>query len=107
MADTDSRLIVLAPEDNVCIACCDIEAGTELTIDGTAVTLPKTVPLGHKLARLDLQTGDKVLKYGGPIGSTRRAIAKGEHVHTQNLKSDYIPTFDREGNEDVGQETKA
>jgi hypothetical protein len=34
--------------------------------------------------------GEKVLKYGLPIGSATRDIEAGEHVHVQNLKSDYI-----------------
>jgi hypothetical protein len=36
-----------------------------------------------------------VLKYGLPIGSATRAIAAGEHVHVQNLKSDYVWRNDR------------
>ena len=36
--------------------------------------------------------GEKVLKYGAPIGSATCAIAAGEHVHLTNLKSDYTQT---------------
>ena len=42
-----------------------------------------------------LAPGDKIVKYGAPIGSTTCAIAAGEHVHTHNLRSDYLPTFAR------------
>ena len=38
---------------------------------------------------------EKVLKYGLPIGSATRDIAAGEHVHVQNMKSDYIWRPDR------------
>ena len=34
--------------------------------------------------------GEKVLKFGVPIGSAVRAILPGEHVHVHNIKSDYI-----------------
>lgn len=99
MADTDRRVLVLAPEDNICVACQDLDAGTELLIDGTQLRLPQAVPTGHKLARRDIAPGEKVTKYGAPIGSARQAIAAGAYVHTHNLGSDYIPTWDREGRE--------
>lgn len=96
---TDRRVLVLAPEDNICVACQDLEAGTELIIDGAAVRLPQAVPTGHKLARRDIAAGEKVIKYGAPIGSARLPITAGAYVHTHNLGSDYIPTWDREGRE--------
>jgi hypothetical protein len=99
MSATDPRLLILAPEDNVCIACRDLDAGADLLIDGAAVRLDQPVPTGHKLARRAIEAGEKVLKYGAPIGSARHAIAPGAYVHTHNLKSDYIPTWDREGRE--------
>jgi len=40
--------------------------------------------------------GEKVCKYGCPIGSATRPIEVGQHVHVHNLKSDYFPTFTRE-----------
>ena len=95
----DPRLLLLAPEDNVLVACTDLAGGTELVWDGREVRLERDVPTGHKIARADLATGAKVLKYGAPIGSARSPIAAGAYVHTHNLQSDYIPTWDREGRE--------
>lgn len=99
MAETDRRLLVLDPADNVAIACRDLEAGLELVLDGSPLWLDVSVPTGHKLARRDIAAGTKVLKYGAPIGSARCAIARGSYVHTHNLKSDYIPTWARDGSE--------
>ena len=96
---TDPRLLVLAPEDNICVACRDLEAGAELLLDGEPVVLERAVPTGHKVARRPIRAGETVLKYGAPIGSARADIARGAYVHTHNLKSDYIPTWDREGKE--------
>ncbi len=92
-ADTDRRVLLLAPEDNVLVACTDLPAGTELTVDGSALTLPDTVRIGHKLARVALAADTQVLKYGARIGSTTAAVARGAHVHGHNMKSDYIPSF--------------
>ena len=45
------------------------------------------VPIGHKIALKDLAVGDTVIKYGEDIGKVVAAIAKGDHVHTHNLKT--------------------
>ena len=58
-----------------------------------AAVLPATVSLGHKLARRALTAGEKILRYGAPIGHATRDVAKGEHLHTHNLESDYLPTY--------------
>ena len=93
MAETDNRLIVLAPNDTVAVARCAIDAGTEVLIGGRTVTLSQAVTMGHKIARTPMAVGDKVVKYGASIGSATRAIAVGDHVHLHNVKSDYTPTY--------------
>ena len=99
MTRTDRRILVLAPEDNICVACQDLEAGTELVIDGAAVRLPQAIPTGHKLARRNISAGEKVVKYGAPIGSARAPIPAGGYNHTHNLGSPSIPTWDGVGKE--------
>ena len=92
---TDPRLLRLAPEDNVCVATAAIELGESIVIGGQAVTLEDGIPLGHKIAILPIATGQKIIKYGAPIGSAVRDIPLGRHVHTHNLASDYLPTYAR------------
>lgn len=76
---SDPRYLQLHPDDNVL----------------TVIAADAGVPLGHKIAAQEIAEGEKIIKYGAPIGSATRPIAKGEHVHTHNVKSDYIPTFRR------------
>ena len=40
--------------------------------------------------------GEKISKYGAPIGSMTLATPKGGHVHLHNMKSDYIATHMRD-----------
>lgn len=42
---------------------------------------------GHKIALVDIQKGENVIKYGFPIGHATQNIKKGEAVHTHNLKT--------------------
>ncbi|MEO1225540.1 MAG: UxaA family hydrolase [Pseudomonadota bacterium] len=89
----DHRLLLLRPEDNVVCVCANLAAGDTVSIDDGEITVPEDAAVGFKLARHDLAPGDKVLKYGAPIGSVTQPIAKGAVVHTHNLKSDYLPTY--------------
>jgi altronate dehydratase small subunit len=90
---TDARLILLSPQDNCLIAAARLEAGTHVEIEGERVTLAKTIDLGHKVARRALEKDEKVLRYGAVIGHVTAAVARGEHLHTHNLESDYLPTY--------------
>jgi hypothetical protein len=90
---TDPRLILLSPEDNCLIAAARLSAGETLMIEGEAVTLATTIELAHKVARRALPKDEKVLRYGAIIGHVSADVARGEHLHTHNLESDYIPTF--------------
>jgi hypothetical protein len=87
--------ILLHPDDNVLVLAEPIHAGQTLEIDGQAVVAPDSVAVGHKIARWPLAIGDKVLKYGAPIGSMTAPAAASGHVHMHNMKSDYIASHTR------------
>ena len=85
------KLISLNRIDNVAVALCDLQAGQEVTLaDGSVLTLRDDIAFGHKVAVRSIDEGEKVLKYGLPIGSATRNIEAGEHVHEHNLKSNYV-----------------
>jgi hypothetical protein len=90
-------LLLLHPEDNIVVARRDIAAGERVELDGESFLIPAAVELGHKLARRALAVDARVLKYGAPIGSMTTTVARGEHVHLHNLRSDYIPSTTRDG----------
>jgi len=94
----DPRLLRLAPDDNICVARTTIAAGETIWIGGRDVTVPVPIPTGHKISVRAIAAGEKVFKYGAPIGSATQPIAPGDYVHTHNLKSDYLPTFARGAN---------
>ena len=45
------------------------------------------IPLGHKIAMVDLNVDETILKYGHDIGKVVKSIKKGEHVHVHNVKT--------------------
>lgn len=90
---TDQRLLLLGRSDTILVARQRIVAGEVLSIEGAVTTLATDLAIGHKLARSAIKPGDKVIKYGAPIGVATLDIAIGEHVHVHNVRSDYTPTY--------------
>jgi D-threo-aldose 1-dehydrogenase len=97
------HLILLHADDSILVCVTPIVAGDLLEIDGVAVTARQAIDVGHKLARRSLQPGDKVIKYGAPIGSITEPTPAGGWVHVHNMKSDYLASHSREA---VSQEKK-
>jgi hypothetical protein len=82
----------LAAADNVVVLTRHVDPGD--AIRGTADetwTMTAHLEAGHKLAAQAIAAGDTVVKVGVPIGTATRAIEAGDHVHSHNLRSDYIP----------------
>lgn len=79
--------------DDVAVVIQDVAKGDSVrvvTLEGKemgAVTAIEDIPLGHKIALKDMSQGHELIKYGRAIGLTTKAVAKGAHVHTQNVRS--------------------
>lgn len=86
-------VLLLHPDDNVVVVCRAVTAGETVDMAGVPLLVRTSVGVGHKLARQALKAGDKVRRYGAPIGSMTQDAAAGEHVHLHNLQSDYLHTY--------------
>ena len=97
------KCIRINDKDNVAVALKDLKAGEECQIDGTSLILSEDITRGHKFALKDLSEGEKVIKYGFPIGYLTKSVLKGAHIHTHNLKTllkdDLSYTYERVGSE--------
>jgi len=85
------RAIALTEKDNIAtmIDKAKKREDVEVTIGRrkTVITAEDEIPFGHKIALKEIKKGEKVIKYGEPIGQATRDIKKGEHVHVHNIKS--------------------
>lgn len=88
-----SKLITIHPDDNVMTVARAVVPGDREAVGNTTVTFDVALAAGHKVARRNIAVGEKVIKFGVPIGSATRNIRVGEHVHLHNLKSDFINTY--------------
>ena len=98
----DPRLILLDPRDNVLVARVRLKASESVETGAGPAALDRDIALAHKVARHAIAAGEKILKYGAPIGVATMAIAPGQHVHVQNMKSDYTPTYHLEDERKAG-----
>lgn len=90
----EPQLLMHDRADNVGVVVVeDLKAGTEMlcriTEDNSTFRMKvlDDVPIGHKVAIVDLVKDDTVIKYGEDIGRMVGDAAKGKHVHVHNLKT--------------------
>jgi len=88
------QLLVHDKKDTVGVVTIEgLKAGTNMLCVVTAnnssfrLKAKMDVPIGHKIALVDIKNGDTVWKYGQDIGKAVADIKKGEHVHVHNLKT--------------------
>ena len=92
MSQTD--LIIHDEKDNVAVVVID-KTSENQECRGWIMENNKTInvqslneiPLGHKIAMVDFNEGDTILKYGHDIGKVIKPIKKGDHVHVHNVKT--------------------
>jgi len=97
-ADTaEINCVHLHETDNILVCTRHISVGEMIRYLAGSMAAIEEINIGHKIALVDLAQGDKVYRYGAPIGSMTKPVSRGGHVHIHNLKSDYIGIHDRQG----------
>ena len=82
-------------EDNVATALEEVKAGETARILGDHVegmeeiAAAEDIPVGHKIALRDIESGEEIRKYNVVIGAATKSIPKGGWVHLHVMKSLY------------------
>lgn len=87
----ENSAIRLHASDNVAVARVPLSPGQVLRIGGETVTVQDPVPAGHKVALVRIGSGERVRRWGEPIGRATVAVEPGRHVHTHNLAYEEAP----------------
>ena len=96
------RFIRIDPKDNVAVSLVDdLKAGELIELDDKRIKLLADIPRGHKFALVTIEAGDRIVKYGYPIGHALSHIDAGEWIHThtlatslgENLQYEYNPSI--------------
>ena len=84
------------PADNVAVAIEELAQGELVTVDGVEFELQESIPAGHKFALTAMEEGDKVVKYGYPIGRTLAPIRAGEWINEKKIRTNLEGVLDYE-----------
>tara|TARA_B110000305_G_scaffold230819_1_gene283498 strand:- start:451 stop:771 length:321 start_codon:yes stop_codon:yes gene_type:complete len=87
------ELVRLHADDNVACLPTATTKGEQIRFADQSWLLSSSLGPGFKIAIRSISVGEKIIKFGSPIGSATMGIAAGEVVHLHNLKSDYIATY--------------
>lgn len=79
--------IRINPKDTVAVALEPLHMHSTVSVGGEEIFLQEDIPQGHKFALCDIREGEKVIKYGFPVGIAKSRIGKGAWVHTHNMKT--------------------
>ncbi|MBP2630141.1 MAG: altronate dehydratase [Firmicutes bacterium] len=96
------QLIRINLKDNVAVAVSSLKKGEVVKSNEMQIIISEDIGAGQKVAVASIAKSADVIKYGFPIGLATCDIAKGEWVHTHNVKSrlgdlldyQYKPNFD-------------
>jgi len=91
-ASTSPDFLVHNEGDQVGVAVRDVSKGdaSAVYLDSNrevAVKVLEAIPLGHKVALVDLASQQEVIEYGVRVALTRSAIKRGQLVHVHNVRS--------------------
>jgi len=83
--------IIVDSRDNLAVVKKSVSQGQGIALpDGRNVQIPDAVPAGHRFAVRAIPTGEFVLQFGQPIG-TSLGIAEGEMISLENMSNE-VPT---------------
>lgn len=90
--DINFGLKVNAQDNVATVFANDVLAGDMVTVrdkkgNEEEILALNEIPYGHKIALFDITKGEPIIKYGEKLGVASAKIAKGAHVHVQNLES--------------------
>ena len=90
-----SRVLQLDSRDNVLVALSDLKRGDAVEFAGRSHQLRTDVPAKHKFATADLAVGERILMYGGLVGTAMKPIAAGEVLTTGNIRHEASPFHEK------------
>ena len=89
------NIVVLADGDNVGVAVRDIEAADAArAANGRSAIAGEPIPLGHKIALRAIAEGERIIRFGVPVGIAIAQISAGSLVHVHNVASQYLNNDD-------------
>lgn len=82
------ELVIMDSRDNIAVVMASsLPKGKTVAVNGVSLTAQNDIPFAHKVALRPISKGERIVKYGEPVGIATADIAAGEHVHVHNVIS--------------------
>jgi altronate hydrolase len=81
-----AQFLKIHPDDNVLVALTDLQAGQQITYNGSTTVLAESIPAKHKFVVHDLPQDAEITMYGVLVGRATKPIAAGHSINTGNVK---------------------
>lgn len=82
------RSLIINPRDTVAVVLEDVNKGDTLQTPHGEITLLEDVEFAHKVAIIDYEPRQPVIKYGHEIGYMKESTPCGTWVHSHNMGCD-------------------
>ncbi len=83
------KSMLIEGADNVAVAVEPMKAGECTLLAGEELAANEFIKEGHKIARVDIEKGAEIIKYGVHIGVATQPIKRGDWVHEHNVYDDF------------------
>ena len=80
-----SRILKVHPSDNIIVALEDLKIGDVVNLGVENFEIVEDIPLKHKFASQNFETGDTITMYGVTIGKAKSSIKIGERITIDNV----------------------
>lgn len=77
--------LLINPSDNVAVLFHEVKKGEFVFVQNKQITSKTDIPAGHKICIKPIHKGERIIKYGLPIGLAIEDITIGEWVHSHNV----------------------
>ncbi|MDF2801663.1 MAG: Altronate dehydratase [Anaerocolumna sp.] len=79
------EFIIINDGDNIAVALRELSKGSNVTIGEATIVIKEDITPGQKFSLVPIKHGEKVIKYGYPIGTVKEDVDAGTWIHTHNL----------------------
>lgn len=97
----NNKILQINENDNVVVAIKNLKREDKIIFKDTEIEINSNIPVGHKIAIKNIDIGENIIKYGEIIGKAIDNINIGDHVHTDNVKTNLEDILDYKYNKET------
>jgi len=94
MKETEQNIVIQVTEDDNVGVVANTTGLRESSILKNGIKVLQFIPMGHKIALIDIKSGEKIIRYGETIAFANKFIQAGSWVNENNISLPEPPDLD-------------